>query len=79
LLFIFGCKTTTKVVAPISTDDGIITFNFLQLNDVYEIAPLENGKAGGMARVATLRKRLANENPKMVLPYGWAFLGQPWI
>lgn len=31
---------------------------FLQLNDVYEISPLEGGKVGGMARVATLRKQL---------------------
>lgn len=79
LLFIFGCKTTTKVVAPISTDDGIITFNFLQLNDVYEIAPLENGKAGGMARVATLRKRLANENPNTLTVLAGDFLSPSLI
>lgn len=30
----------------------------LHLNDVYEISPLENGQAGGLARVATVRKTL---------------------
>src|SRR4030095_14103150 len=33
------------------------------MNDVYEIAPLENGKVGGLARVSTIRKELLKENP----------------
>lgn len=33
------------------------TMCILQLNDVYEIAPLEHGKTGGMARVATIIKQ----------------------
>jgi 5'-nucleotidase len=36
---------------------------FLQMNDVYEIAPLEGGKFGGLARVSTLRQQLLKENP----------------
>lgn len=36
---------------------------FLQLNDVYEIAALESGKVGGMARVATVRQELLQESP----------------
>ena len=74
LLLLSGCKTAKEVTAPISTDDGIITFNFLQLNDVYEIAPLENGKVGGMARVASLRKRLTNENPNTLTVLAGDFL-----
>lgn len=35
---------------------------FLQMNDVYEISPLENGKAGGLARVATIRKELLKQH-----------------
>ena len=46
-----------------STDDGKINIQILQLNDVYEIAPLENGAVGGMARVATVRQKLVKENP----------------
>ena len=34
---------------------------FLQMNDVYEIAPLENGKAGGLARVASIRNELIKQ------------------
>lgn len=43
-------------------DNSPISFNILQLNDVYEIAPLEKGKVGGMARVATVREQLLIEN-----------------
>jgi 5'-nucleotidase len=35
----------------------------IQLNDVYEITPVEGGKRGGLARVATLQKELLAENP----------------
>lgn len=40
------------------------TITFLQINDVYEIEPLDNGKSGGLARVAYLNKALKKENPK---------------
>ncbi len=39
-----------------------VNFIILQMNDVYEIAPLEKGTVGGMARVATVRNRLFEEN-----------------
>lgn len=38
----------------------------LHLNDVYEIEPVEGGKSGGLARVATLRQRLAAAGPLLV-------------
>lgn len=44
-------------------DDGKITVTLLQLNDVYEISPLDKGKFGGFARIASLRNQLAKENP----------------
>lgn len=66
LLIITACggskKTQTDTAASIE-DDGKIALIFLQLNDVYEVAPLENGKVGGMARVATIRQQLLEENP----------------
>ena len=46
-----------------STDDGKISINLLQLNDVYEISPLNNGTEGGLSRVARVKKRLLAENP----------------
>ena len=51
LLLFFSCRSLDTSVKQ-KKDDGIITFKFVQLNDVYEIAPLGDGKYGGMARVA---------------------------
>lgn len=36
---------------------------FIQLNDVYEIAPLEGGKYGGLARVKTIIDKIKKDNP----------------
>lgn len=36
---------------------------FVQMNDVYEIAPLEGGKYGGLARVATIINQFKAKNP----------------
>ena len=47
---------------------------FLQLNDVYEIAPLSNGAVGGMARVATLYKQLKAQNPHTYMVLAGDFL-----
>ncbi len=70
ILFVFvsfnACTTVRPVVQTPEancTDDGTISFTFLQLNDVYEIAPLEGGKVGGLARVAQIRNQLLRENP----------------
>ena len=60
---LFSCTGLKKLDA--GQGDGKIEVIFLQLNDVYEIAPIENGKAGGLARVAYLRKQLLKENPNL--------------
>lgn len=46
--------------------DGKIKVTVLQINDVYEIVPLEKGASGGLARVAYLRNQLEEENPHNV-------------
>src|SRR6266496_1166227 len=60
-----SCKTTRHAVS--GKDDGKIEIVFVQVNDVYEIAPLANGTEGGMARVATLKKQYIQKNPNTVL------------
>lgn len=55
-------------------DDHQITFNFIQLNDVYEIAPGQHGKVGGMARVETIHQRLLSQNPNTLLVMAGDFL-----
>jgi 2',3'-cyclic-nucleotide 2'-phosphodiesterase (5'-nucleotidase family) len=47
---------------PYEGEESPVTFTIMQLNDVYEIAPLEKGKVGGMARVAAYRNQLLGEN-----------------
>lgn len=66
-LFILSCSI------PQSSKNNI-EFIILQMNDVYEIAPLEGGKAGGLARVATLKKELLAENPNTIAILSGDFL-----
>ena len=54
-------------------------FTILQLNDVYEIAPLEGGKVGGMARVATLLRQLEAENPNTIAVLSGDFLSPSFM
>lgn len=42
-----------------------VKITILQLNDVYEMSPV-NGDQGGLARVATLRKQLLAKNPHTI-------------
>lgn len=39
------------------------TLTILQLNDVYQISPVDKGKRGGMARVATMQKQIRATSP----------------
>ena len=63
----------------VSTDDGILEFIILQINDVYEIGALSGGKIGGMARVATLRKELLMENTNTLTILSGDFLNPSLI
>ncbi len=63
-VLLLSCNSTKQALNNSKVvDDGKISFTFLQVNDVYEIAPLAGGKEGGMARIATLKKNLLKENP----------------
>ncbi len=46
----------------------------LQLNDMYDLQPIEKGKKGGLARVATLADRIAKEAPHLVFVLAGDFL-----
>lgn len=60
-----SCTATRNIAA--LKDDGKIDIVLVQVNDVYEIAPLAGGKEGGMARVATLKKQYQQKNPNTFL------------
>jgi 2',3'-cyclic-nucleotide 2'-phosphodiesterase (5'-nucleotidase family) len=70
LRFVFALVVLTSCSASrnaTSKNDGKIEVDFVQINDVYEIAPLSGGKEGGMARVATLKKSYLQKNPNTFL------------
>lgn len=46
----------------------------LQLNDLYDIMPVDKGRKGGLARIATLRDRIAKESPEVLLVLAGDFL-----
>ncbi|MBT4413609.1 MAG: bifunctional metallophosphatase/5'-nucleotidase [Polaribacter sp.] len=60
-------------------DDGKIDFTFLQINDVYEISPIQGGEYGGMARVETVHKGLLEENKNTMLLLAGDFLNPSLI
>jgi len=63
-LFLASCSTSKNTVGG---DDGRLSLQLIQINDVYEIAPLNGGKEGGMARVASLKKTYLKQNPNTLL------------
>jgi 2',3'-cyclic-nucleotide 2'-phosphodiesterase (5'-nucleotidase family) len=60
-----SCSTVRRSTS--GKDNGKIDVTFVQINDVYEIAPLSGGKEGGMARVASLKKEYQGKNPNTFL------------
>lgn len=73
LLVLSSCKTAITPSNAI-VDDGKITVTFVQINDVYEIAPMQGGKIGGVARVSTLKKEELAKNPNTFMVMAGDFL-----
>ncbi|MBX2876669.1 MAG: metallophosphoesterase, partial [Saprospiraceae bacterium] len=76
LLALLSCQSSRTIT---NTTAQNIELTILQLNDVYEIAPLEGGKAGGLARVATVKKELVAENPNTIAVLAGDFLSPSFI
>lgn len=74
LLFFSACSIVQKQSA---SED--FSFIVLQINDVYEIAPLSGGAVGGLARVATVRQELLRENPNVLTVLAGDFLSPSFI
>jgi 2',3'-cyclic-nucleotide 2'-phosphodiesterase (5'-nucleotidase family) len=73
ILYTFSSCRTTQTTTK-GRDDGRIGVTFLQVNDVYEIAPLGGGREGGVARVATLKKQYRQRNSNTFLVMAGDFL-----
>lgn len=63
MLFISAACSVQRQPGKAVNQDEKISITLLQLNDVYEISPLDSGRVGGLARLATLRKSLLKDNP----------------
>ncbi len=72
LVVFSSCKTLSSTSG--SHDNGKIDVSFVQMNDVYEIAPLSGGKEGGAARIATIKKEWMQKNRNTYLVIAGDFL-----
>jgi 5'-nucleotidase len=75
VVVISGCArarpstTATPPAAP-----GSASIHILHFNDVYEITPVEGGRSGGLARVATQRRVLRDSFPTLITTLGGDFV-----
>ncbi|WP_081411193.1 bifunctional metallophosphatase/5'-nucleotidase [Tenacibaculum ovolyticum] len=75
-------KNTQKISEPVSRfkkEASKTYFNILQLNDVYEIASIQGGQFGGMARVETVHQNLLKEDKNTMLVLAGDFLNPSLI
>lgn len=55
---------------PPAEEEPTLTLTLLHLNDVYQFTPVDHGRRGGLARVATLRKRTLADSPHVLTLFG---------
>jgi hypothetical protein len=68
-----GCAPNpAPAPTPPAPDDGAVRVTLLHINDVYEITPVEGGKAGGLARIAGGSPRKIQPPPRC-----WAATSSP--
>ncbi|CAM1370643.1 bifunctional metallophosphatase/5'-nucleotidase [Tenacibaculum xiamenense] len=72
IILLNGCSNKNLPSSGVANNS--YEFTILQLNDVYEIAPIQGGKYGGMARVETVHKNLLKENKNTMAVLAGDFL-----
>ncbi|HEX8476263.1 MAG TPA: bifunctional UDP-sugar hydrolase/5'-nucleotidase [Pyrinomonadaceae bacterium] len=65
-----GAQTATPTPLPTPMPARTIRVTLLQVNDVYQIAPVDRGKRGGLARVAAMRRKILQESPHTLFLLG---------
>ena len=78
-VFLLLSCSATKQSSATKKDDGLIQITVIQLNDVYEIAPLGGGLYGGLSRVAHVRDSLIALNPNTYTVMAGDFLNPSLI
>ncbi len=84
LLAVVGYFFTSCEILQLYPEDpikgaGAVTLKFIQINDVYEIAPLNGGEYGGLARVAHIRDSIKERFPNTYLFLAGDFLNPSLI
>ncbi len=69
-----ACARPPAALRPAPAGGDSATVRLLHFNDVYEIAPVEGGRSGGLARVATLRRALLDSAGSLVTTLGGDYL-----
>lgn len=59
--------TTVLSIAAQQAAECNVKVTLLQVNDVYQFAPVDQGTRGGLGRVMTLKKSILKENPNTLL------------
>jgi 5'-nucleotidase len=63
LALVAAAAVSTFAQTPPAQVPETVRVTLLQVNDVYQISPVDKGKRGGLARLATLRKIVLEESP----------------
>lgn len=74
VFFASSCSILEPNTEGVIKGNGLVTLKFVQVNDVYEIAPLNGGEYGGMARVAHIRDSIKKQFPNTYLFMAGDFL-----
>ncbi len=79
ILAVAGCFFSSCEILQLQPEDpikgaGVVTLKIIQINDVYEIAPLNGGEYGGLARVAHIRDSIKEQFPNTYLFLAGDFL-----
>lgn len=77
LLALLACAALTACTTPQRATQlprASAELTLVHLNDVYEIAPLDEGRSGGMARVGTLIRELKAEGRTVLATHGGDYL-----
>lgn len=66
----FIIATLLWLPLPAGAQSGPSTVTILHFNDVYEITPVDGGKAGGLARLARFRAEMKTRHPELITTLG---------
>jgi 5'-nucleotidase len=64
---VFMLMLSAACLAQMASDECNVRVTILQVNDVYQFAPVDRGTRGGLARVSTLRQKILQESPHTLL------------